>query len=139
VIDAVGGSSDGRHLGLTAPRKEGQQLAVRRAYEQAGYGPDRVGLVEAHGTGTVVGDRTELATLTETFTDDGAQPGAAVLGSVKSQVGHTKCAAGVVGLVLLRAATLAEAQDRAATLADVAERVSAVDPGGHRHRLRDLA
>jgi malonyl CoA-acyl carrier protein transacylase/NAD(P)-dependent dehydrogenase (short-subunit alcohol dehydrogenase family) len=99
VIDAVGGSSDGRHLGLTAPRKEGQQLAVRRAYEQAGYGPDRVGLVEAHGTGTVVGDRTELATLTETFTDHGAGLGAAVLGSVKSQVGHTKCAAGVVGLV----------------------------------------
>jgi acyl transferase domain-containing protein len=61
--------------------------------------PAEVGLVEAHGTGTIVGDRTELATLTEVFTRAGAGPGACVLGSVKSQIGHTKCAAGMAGLI----------------------------------------
>jgi malonyl CoA-acyl carrier protein transacylase len=61
--------------------------------------PAEVGLVEAHGTGTVVGDRTELATLTDVFTRAGAGPGACVLGSVKSQIGHTKCAAGMAGLI----------------------------------------
>ncbi len=99
VIDAVAGSSDGRHLGLTAPRKEGQQRAVYRALAQAGHSPSSIGLVEAHGTGTVVGDRTEMATLTEVFAEAGVEPGAAVLGSVKSQIGHTKCAAGLAGLI----------------------------------------
>jgi acyl transferase domain-containing protein len=65
VIKAVAGSSDGRSLGLTAPRPEGQRRALDRAYAAAGVSPADVGLVEAHGTGTAVGDRTELAVLTE--------------------------------------------------------------------------
>ena len=99
VIKAVAGSSDGRSLGLTAPRKEGQVRALRRTYARAGVSPRSVGLVEAHGTGTVVGDRTELATLTEVFGNAGVRPASCTLGSVKSQIGHTKCAAGVAGLI----------------------------------------
>ncbi|OXM54750.1 type I polyketide synthase [Amycolatopsis alba] len=99
VIKGVGSASDGRALGLTAPRPEGQHNALTRAYRNAGISPSRVGLVEAHGTGTVVGDRTELATLTKVFTEAGAEPGRCVLGSVKSQIGHTKCAAGLAGLI----------------------------------------
>lgn len=99
VIDGIAGSSDGKALGLTAPRKEGQKRALDRAYWQAGVLPADVGLVEAHGTGTVVGDRTELKTLTEVFNAYGGVPGQAALGSVKSQIGHTKCAAGIAGLI----------------------------------------
>nr|WP_221472898.1 type I polyketide synthase [Amycolatopsis umgeniensis] len=99
VIKGVGSASDGRALGLTAPRPEGQHNALTRAYRNAGISPSRVGLVEAHGTGTVVGDRTELATLTKVFTEAGAESGRCVLGSVKSQIGHTKCAAGLAGLI----------------------------------------
>ncbi|SFW82833.1 type I polyketide synthase [Amycolatopsis australiensis] len=99
VIKGVGAASDGRALGLTAPRPEGQHTALTRAYRNAGVSPARVGLVEAHGTGTVVGDRTELATLTKVFTEAGAAPGGCTIGSVKSQIGHTKCAAGLAGLI----------------------------------------
>ncbi|MFF4734300.1 SDR family oxidoreductase [Streptomyces sp. NPDC001262] len=99
VIKGVGASSDGRSLGLTAPRPEGQRAALERAYAQARTSPARVGLVEAHGTGTVIGDRTELGVLTEVFGQAGAEPAACVLGSVKSQIGHTKCAAGMAGLI----------------------------------------
>ncbi|MEL7207838.1 MAG: beta-ketoacyl synthase N-terminal-like domain-containing protein, partial [Actinomycetota bacterium] len=99
VLKGMAGSSDGRHLGLTAPRKEGQRSALDRAYTQAGVSPADVGLIEAHGTGTVVGDRTELATLTEVFSEAGAEAGATSLGSVKSLIGHTKCAAGIAGLI----------------------------------------
>ncbi len=99
VIEGIAGSSDGRHLGLTAPRKEGQELALERAYARAGIDPATVGLVEAHGTGTVVGDRTELATLTEVFSAAGAPVGRATVGSVKSNIGHTKCAAGLAGVI----------------------------------------
>ncbi|MFZ3492773.1 beta-ketoacyl synthase N-terminal-like domain-containing protein [Streptomyces sp. 5.8] len=99
VIKAVGAASDGRSLGLTAPRPEGQRRALDRAYARAGINPAEVGLIEAHGTGTVVGDSTELAVLTSLFTEAGAAPGACALGSVKSQIGHTKCAAGLAGLI----------------------------------------
>ncbi|AGP60648.1 hypothetical protein M271_46420, partial [Streptomyces rapamycinicus NRRL 5491] len=99
VIKGVGSSSDGRSLGLTAPRPEGQRAALERAYANARVSPADVGLIEAHGTGTVVGDRTELTVLGEVFTESGATPGACALGSVKSQIGHTKCAAGLAGLV----------------------------------------
>jgi acyl transferase domain-containing protein/NAD(P)H-dependent flavin oxidoreductase YrpB (nitropropane dioxygenase family) len=99
VIEGIAGSSDGRSLGLTAPRPEGQRRALDRAYAQARVDPAEVGLVEAHGTGTVVGDRTELAVLTELFADAGAAPGSCTLGSVKSQIGHTKCVAGLAALI----------------------------------------
>jgi acyl transferase domain-containing protein/NAD(P)H-dependent flavin oxidoreductase YrpB (nitropropane dioxygenase family) len=99
VIKGVGSASDGRSLGLTAPRPEGQRNALERAYRNAGISPADVGLLEAHGTGTVVGDRTELTTLTKVFTAAGAAPGSCAIGSVKSQIGHTKCAAGLAGLV----------------------------------------
>lgn len=99
VIKAVGAAGDGRSLGLTAPRPEGQRRALERAYARAGITPAQVGLVEAHGTGTVVGDSTELKVLSELFAASGAEPGSCALGSVKSQLGHTKCAAGLAGLI----------------------------------------
>ncbi|WFB05961.1 SDR family oxidoreductase [Streptomyces sp. LX-29] len=99
VIKGVGSSSDGRSLGLTAPRPEGQRSALERAYRNAGVSPADVGLIEAHGTGTAVGDRTELSVLEAVFTAAGATPAGCALGSVKSQIGHTKCAAGLAGLV----------------------------------------
>ncbi|MFK0153983.1 SDR family NAD(P)-dependent oxidoreductase [Streptomyces sp. NPDC090493] len=99
VVKGLGSSSDGRSLGLTAPRPEGQRAALLRAYRNAGISPAQVGLVEAHGTGTVVGDRTELTILSEVFAQAGAANGGCGLGSVKSQIGHTKCAAGLAGLI----------------------------------------
>ncbi len=99
VIKGVGASSDGKSLGLTAPRKEGQTRALDRAYDSAGVSPADVGLIEAHGTGTVVGDRTELQALTEVFTGAGAVASECTLGSVKSNIGHTKCAAGLAGMI----------------------------------------
>ncbi|HEY6422755.1 MAG TPA: beta-ketoacyl synthase N-terminal-like domain-containing protein, partial [Pseudonocardiaceae bacterium] len=99
VIKGIGSASDGRSLGLTAPRPDGQRRALERAYRMAGISPADVELVEAHGTGTVVGDRTELAVLTELFAAAGTPTGSCTLGSVKSQIGHTKCTAGLAGLI----------------------------------------
>jgi len=99
VIKGIGGSSDGRNLSVTAPSRKGESRALERAYIDAGIIPSQVGVVEAHGTGTVVGDRVELSTLTDLFIESGALPGQTYIGSVKSQIGHTKCAAGVGGLI----------------------------------------
>ena len=99
TIRGIGSSSDGRATGLTAPRLEGQYLALQRAYAAAQVSPASVDLIEAHGTGTVVGDRTELQALTNFMTDNGMEKGSCVIGSLKSQFGHTKCAAGMLGIV----------------------------------------
>ncbi len=99
VLRGVGAASDGRDRSLTAPSPGGQRRALARAYASAGVTPATIGLVEAHGTGTVVGDRTELQTLRAVFEDAGAPSQNAALGSVKSQIGHSKNAAGLAGLI----------------------------------------
>ncbi|MED6337611.1 MAG: polyketide synthase, partial [Candidatus Thermoplasmatota archaeon] len=86
VIRGVGGSSDGRGKGITAPSQRGQIQAIARAYQQAGYEPSTVELVEAHGTSTKVGDATELSSLSTLW--EGFSGGDHVaVGSIKSQIG----------------------------------------------------
>ena len=98
VIRAVGASSDGKGKGITAPNPKGQKLAVEKAFEQVEYTPGDVGLIEAHGTSTRVGDAVELNALNEIFGAH-AKPGTIGLGSVKSQIGHAKAAAGIASLI----------------------------------------
>lgn len=99
VFRGIGASSDGRAKSIYAPRPEGQARALRRAYAAADYGPETVGLVEAHGTGTMAGDAAEFAALREVFLNvNPANRQCCALGSVKSQIGHTKAAAGSASL-----------------------------------------
>jgi acyl transferase domain-containing protein/phosphopantetheinyl transferase len=101
VIRGTGVASDGRGASLFNPESDGQVLALQRAWRAAGLDPAEpgsLGLLEAHGTATPVGDLAELATLERVF----GQPtggGRAVIGSVKSMIGHTMPAAGIAGLV----------------------------------------
>ncbi|HET6584362.1 MAG TPA: beta-ketoacyl synthase N-terminal-like domain-containing protein, partial [Nannocystaceae bacterium] len=99
VIKGVGGSSDGNAKGLTAPVPAGQLRAMRRAYDAAGFGPETVGLFEAHGTGTVAGDIAELKSTSQLIRESGGLPHQAVIGSVKTSIGHTKSTAGMAGLI----------------------------------------
>ncbi len=98
VILGIGGSSDGKGKGITAPNPIGQKLAVARAWENAGANPGSIGMLEAHGTSTRVGDATELGALDEIFASHGVEPGSIALGSVKSNIGHLKAAAGAAGM-----------------------------------------
>jgi enediyne polyketide synthase len=124
VVRGWGISSDG-HGGISRPEAAGQRLALRRAYEHAGFGIDSVGYFEGHGTGTAVGDATELQALVGAVREgrairaapergDGEERTAAAgsaaaievgalapaaLGSIKANLGHTKAAAGVAGLI----------------------------------------
>ncbi|WP_445073771.1 beta-ketoacyl synthase N-terminal-like domain-containing protein [Streptomyces sp. SAS_267] len=103
VIRGTGVASDGRAAGLVSPDPGGQASAVRQAWLAAGLdpaAPGSVGLLEAHGTATPAGDSAELATLAEVFgSAEGSGGVRAVIGSVKSMIGHTMPAAGVAGLV----------------------------------------
>ncbi|GAA2402382.1 hypothetical protein GCM10010191_07310 [Actinomadura vinacea] len=101
VIRGIGASSDGRYKSIYAPRAEGQAVALRRAYDDAGCSPASIGLFEAHATGTRVGDKTELTALSELLSEASTEKRFAAIGSVKSQIGHTKGAAGAASLIKL--------------------------------------
>jgi acyl transferase domain-containing protein len=100
VIRGTGMSSDGRATSMMNPLAEGQELAIRRAWAEAGLdpaAPDALGLLEAHGTATPVGDRAELTALGRVFGQAGGRP--IGIGSVKSMIGHAMPAAGIAGLI----------------------------------------
>ena len=99
VIRGVGTSSDGHYKSIYAPRSSGQAKAVRRAYQNAGFSQASVGLIEAHGTGTNAGDPAEFEGLREAFDGVDKQNQHVALGSVKSQIGHTKATAGAASLI----------------------------------------
>lgn len=102
IIRAVGTSSDGKGTAIYAPNPVGQARALRAAYRQAGVSPRDVELVEAHGTGTRAGDAAELSALLEVYNeavDEKVVRPWCALGSIKSQIGHTKAAAGIAGLI----------------------------------------
>ncbi|MBU1172699.1 MAG: SDR family oxidoreductase [Proteobacteria bacterium] len=100
IIKGIGASSDGAGTSVYAPAASGQVKALDRAYHSAGYGPETVELVEAHGTATSVGDKVELEALNKVFnSSDRKDRQWCALGSVKSQIGHTKSSAAVAGLI----------------------------------------
>jgi len=99
TILGVGSSSDGRGKGITAPNAAGQERAVQACLESTGVAPGSISLVEAHGTSTPVGDSTELGVLDKIFRQAEAEPGSVGIGSVKSQIGHLKAAAGAAGMI----------------------------------------
>ena len=104
-IKGIGASSDGKFKSIYAPRSGGQAKALRKAYQDANTEPLSIGLLEAHGTGTDAGDLAEFEGLKEVFTENKAAKSGypnfqhIALGSIKSQIGHTKAAAGIAGLI----------------------------------------
>jgi mycobactin polyketide synthetase MbtC len=88
---------DGRSNGLTAPSGDAQLRLFRRAIAQAKVEPIDVGMIEGHGTGTRIGDRTELLSMMASYGTAPAGRGP-LLGSVKSNIGHSQAAAGALGL-----------------------------------------
>lgn len=97
-ITGWGMSSDGKG-GITRPSAGGHRLALTRAYRRAGYGVETVSYFEGHGTGTAVGDATEIEALSTARRDADATAQPAALGTIKANIGHTKAAAGVAGLI----------------------------------------
>ncbi|EPX64881.1 hypothetical protein D187_000303 [Cystobacter fuscus DSM 2262] len=98
VISGIGFSSDGRGTSVFAPNPKGQARAVERALEDAKIHPDQMGLLEAHGTGTRMGDSAEATAYGEAFQSRG-RDNPVPMGTLKSQIGHTSSASGILALI----------------------------------------
>jgi acyl transferase domain-containing protein/NAD(P)-dependent dehydrogenase (short-subunit alcohol dehydrogenase family) len=99
VLRGMGGSSDGKGKGITAPNPVGQRLAIERAWQNAGLSPATATLIEGHGTSTKVGDVVEVQSMIEALGGCHLPSASIALGSVKSNIGHLKGAAGAAGFL----------------------------------------
>jgi acyl transferase domain-containing protein/NAD(P)-dependent dehydrogenase (short-subunit alcohol dehydrogenase family) len=99
VLRGMGGSSDGKGKGITAPNPVGQKFAIERAWKNAGLSPATATYIEGHGTSTRVGDVVEVQSMADVLSTYHLPAHSVALGSVKSNFGHLKGAAGAAGLL----------------------------------------
>ncbi|MEZ0363512.1 polyketide synthase Pks13 [Mycobacterium sp. pUA109] len=101
ILAVIAGSAvnhDGRSNGLLAPNPDAQAAVLRKAYKNAGIDPRTVDYIEAHGTGTILGDPIEAEGLGKVVGRGRPADKPALLGAVKSNVGHLESAAGAASL-----------------------------------------
>ncbi|QLE49252.1 type I polyketide synthase [Nostoc sp. C057] len=102
IVALIRGSAvnqDGSSSGLTVPNGLAQQAVVRQALANAGLEPHQVSYIETHGTGTSLGDPIEVNALGAVFGKEKTANQPLMLGSVKTNIGHTEAAAGVAGII----------------------------------------
>ncbi|MEM0672018.1 SDR family NAD(P)-dependent oxidoreductase [Dickeya oryzae] len=99
VIRASGINQDGASNGITAPSGTAQQQLLEQVYQQYHINPEEISYVEAHATGGKLGDTIEVNALARTFKALTDKRHYCALGSVKSHIGHTSAASGVIGLI----------------------------------------
>lgn len=99
VIRGSAVNNDGHSDFFMTPSVQGQRAVLRQAYRDAGVNPGQIGYVETHGTGTSVGDPVELKALGHVLAEDRSAQHPCIVGSVKTNIGHTEGAAGLAGLI----------------------------------------
>jgi acyl transferase domain-containing protein/tryptophanase/pimeloyl-ACP methyl ester carboxylesterase/NAD(P)-dependent dehydrogenase (short-subunit alcohol dehydrogenase family) len=98
VIKGSSLNHSGRTSGFTVPSPAAQATLIQDALTDAAVDPRTIGYLEAHGTGTALGDPIEIEAVRQVFAPAGVAPGACVIGSVKSNIGHLESAAGIASV-----------------------------------------
>ncbi|KAI2787746.1 Highly reducing polyketide synthase azaB [Penicillium oxalicum] len=99
VIRNSAANQDGKTATLTSPSQDAQEELMRECYDMAGLDPRDTSYVEAHGTGTQVGDTIEAHAIGHVFGAGRSSESPLVIGSVKTNIGHTEAASGLAGVI----------------------------------------
>lgn len=97
VVRASAINANGKTAGISLPSADGQEAVIRKAMAKGGISPSDITYIECHGTGTKVGDAIEVDALSRVFQRTPQQP--LLIGSVKSNVGHSEAASGIAGVL----------------------------------------
>jgi amino acid adenylation domain-containing protein len=97
VVKSTAVNQDGASTGLTVPNGQAQEKVINLALRKSGLQGKNIQYVEAHGTGTALGDPIEVKALMSTYGHERETP--LVIGSAKTNIGHSEAAAGVAGLI----------------------------------------
>ncbi|CAH0546412.1 unnamed protein product [Brassicogethes aeneus] len=96
VLGAKTNTDGNKEQGITFPAGGMQNKLIREVYAESGVNPHDVSYVEAHGTGTKVGDPQEVNSIADFFCNNRKEP--LLIGSVKSNMGHSEPASGLCSL-----------------------------------------
>jgi acyl transferase domain-containing protein len=99
VIRHVGSNQDGKTMGISLPSKSAQEDLIRRLYTEAGLETRETSYVETHGTGTQAGDPLEAGALASIFAEGRSTDNPLIIGSVKTNIGHTEGLSGLPSLI----------------------------------------
>ncbi|KUI67059.1 Lovastatin diketide synthase LovF [Cytospora mali] len=100
IIRGTATNSDGKTPGIASPNSKAQAMAIRSAYANAGITDlTATSYIEMHGTGTQAGDPEEVKGVASVFAALRPIDSPLIIGSIKSNIGHSEPAAGVSGLI----------------------------------------
>lgn len=99
VIKGSSLNQDGASVGITAPNSAAQEKVIKTAWQEAEIDPESISYLEAHGTATNLGDPVEITGIERAFQSYTDKKQFCAIGSVKTNVGHLDCAAGMAGLL----------------------------------------
>ncbi|WP_067694709.1 polyketide synthase [Nocardia jejuensis] len=98
-ILGIGSTHNGKSRLISAPSAQAQARLMRKTLQVAGVSADQVGLIEGHGTAKCADDRAELLALNEVYGLANGGRHRTAVGSVKSNIGHSQAAGGVMGMI----------------------------------------
>ncbi|KAL2824216.1 hypothetical protein BDW59DRAFT_147657 [Aspergillus cavernicola] len=97
VVRGSAVNANGKTTGISLPSADGQEMVIRKAMARGVVSPEDITYIECHGTGTKVGDAIEVDALSRVFQRSPENP--LLIGSVKSNVGHSEAASGISSII----------------------------------------
>ncbi|KAL5382066.1 hypothetical protein DPSP01_006743 [Paraphaeosphaeria sporulosa] len=102
ILRGTAVNASGRTNGIANPSSDMQAAVTRQALKNAGIKEEefyKTRFLEAHGTGTLAGDPIEARGAAAVFSKSREANEELIIGSIKSNIGHSEPAAGLSGLL----------------------------------------